>query len=107
MVFKLDTDGNETVLHNFTGLEGDTPLAGLIMDAAGNLYGTTSDNVFKLDPAGNLTVLHTFTGGADGGLPYAVLTMDSAGNLYGTASHGGNLNDCSGEGCGLVFKIKL
>jgi uncharacterized repeat protein (TIGR03803 family) len=105
VVFKVDTNGNETVLYSFNGFDGGTPLAGLIMDAAGNLYGTTSGNVFKLDPSGNLTVLHTFTFGADGGLPYAGLTMDSAGNLYGTASHGGNLNDCGGEGCGVVFKI--
>jgi uncharacterized repeat protein (TIGR03803 family) len=106
VVFKLDTNGNETVLYSFTGSSGGAhPLAGLIMDSAGNLYGTTSGTVFKLDPAGNLTVLHTFTPGADGELPYAGLSMDPARNLYGTASQGGNLNDCQEQGCGVVFKI--
>src|SRR5215469_4800221 len=41
IVFKLDPSGNETVLHTFTGSDGANPSAGLIMDAAGNLYGTT------------------------------------------------------------------
>ena len=41
-VFKLDASGNETVLHSFTGSDGAGPAAGLIMDAVGNLYGTTS-----------------------------------------------------------------
>jgi hypothetical protein len=40
-VFKLDTTGNETVLHSFTGPDGQLPFHGLIRDAAGNLYGTT------------------------------------------------------------------
>jgi uncharacterized repeat protein (TIGR03803 family) len=109
VVFKVDTNGNETVLHTFTGNSPDsgTPLAGLVMDSAGNLYGTTFGNVFTLDPAGNLTVLHTITPGEDGEFPYAGLTMDSAGNLYGTTYFGGNLNDCldAGGGCGVVFKI--
>jgi uncharacterized repeat protein (TIGR03803 family) len=106
-VFKLSPKGRFTLLPNFGsgGAGGGSPYAGLVRDSASNLYGTTSPNVFKLDPAGNLTVIHTFTYGTDGGLPYAGLTMDSAGNLYGTASHGGNLNDCDGEGCGVVFKI--
>jgi uncharacterized repeat protein (TIGR03803 family) len=41
IVFKLDTNGNETVLHTFTGVEGANPAATLVRDAAGNLYGTT------------------------------------------------------------------
>jgi uncharacterized repeat protein (TIGR03803 family) len=43
VVFKLDTAGKETVLHNFTGgADGAFPYAGLMMDKAGNLYGTAS-----------------------------------------------------------------
>jgi uncharacterized repeat protein (TIGR03803 family) len=41
VVFKLDTGGNETVLHAFTGeSDGAFPQGGLVMDALGNLYGT-------------------------------------------------------------------
>jgi uncharacterized repeat protein (TIGR03803 family) len=104
-VFKLDTAGNETVLHSFTGSDGSGPAASLIMDTAGNLYGTTSTGgafnsgtVFKLDPSGRETVLHSFTG-PDGGGPDAGLIMDNAGNLYGTTSGGGS------AGVGTVFKI--
>ena len=112
--FKLDAAGTETVLHRFTTLDGVNPRAGLIMDAAGNLYGTAqgsgpggSGTVFKLDTAGNLTVLHAFTGGSDGVFPDAALVMDAAGNLYGTTSLGGGSSTCGGSfgGCGIVFKL--
>jgi len=102
-IFKLDTTGAETVLHSFTGPDGQYPASGLTIDASGNLYGTTSSNVFELDTSGNLTVLYDFTGGGDGGNPEAPLLRDSAGNLYGTAASGGNSN-CS-SGCGVVFEL--
>jgi uncharacterized repeat protein (TIGR03803 family) len=111
-VFKLDTNGKETVLYSFTGgADGAFPRGSLIQDANGNLYGTSSGNstncaigcgtVFKLDTAGTLTVLYTFTG-PDGDAPVAGLTMDAAGTLYGTTSRGGAF--CNG-GCGVVFKL--
>jgi uncharacterized repeat protein (TIGR03803 family) len=91
-VFKLDTTGNETVLHSFAGGPGDGqyPVAGVIRDVAGNLYGTTPSGgtfdfgtVFKLDPTGALTVLYSFTGGVDGRYPYyGRLVRDKAGSLY-------------------------
>src|SRR4030095_3335610 len=69
-VFKIDTSGNETVLHSFTCCPplGRNPVAGLILDGAGNLYGTAQNGgehgqngtVFKLSPSGTLTVLHEF-----------------------------------------------
>ena len=94
-VFELDPSGNESVLYRFTGAaDGEFPAAGLVRDAAGNLYGTTQyggvtssacgigcGTVFKLDPAGTLTVLHS--PGSSGGL-----VMDAAGNLYGSTSEG-------------------
>lgn len=98
-VFKLDVNGNETVLHSF-GIGGGVgggyyPQAGLIRDAAGNLYGTTNiggpafwGTVFKVDKAGKFSLLYSFTGGADGGAPYDGLIPDTAGNLYGTTSFG-------------------
>ena len=112
-VFKVDPAGNETVLDSFTGgTDGGYPSTGLIRDAAGNLYGTTSvfgtygvGVAFKLDPAGNETVLHAFTGGADGGNPSAGLIRDSAGNLYGTTYQGGNTSCFLIGGCGVAFKL--
>jgi uncharacterized repeat protein (TIGR03803 family) len=108
-VFKLVPSGAERVLHSFTGgADGGWPTAGLILDAAGNLYGTTTiggaryGTVFKLDSRGAATVLHTFTGSPDGNSPFAGLVMDVAGNLYGTTLYGGNSSYC---GCGTVFEI--
>jgi uncharacterized repeat protein (TIGR03803 family) len=118
-VFKLDGSGAETVLHEFGGgSDGMTPYAGVILDRAGNLYGTTSaggnascfkslgcGTVFKLDPNGNETVLYRFLGGTDGAGPIAGLIRDSEGNLYGTTAGGGNSICGFGTGCGTVFKI--
>lgn len=105
-VFKLAPDGEETVLHSFTGgADGASPFYGLIIDRAGNLYGTTgggaygAGNVFKLAPEGEETVLYSFTGGADGRGPTGTLIADRAGNLYGTTAEGG------AYGYGTVFKI--
>ena len=108
VVFKLDKKGHETVLYSFTGGDdGGYPFAGVILDWAGNLYGTAAVGgaagagvVFKLDKKGHETVLYSFTGGDDGGYPYyANLIQDWAGNLYGTTSSGG------AAGAGVVFKV--
>jgi uncharacterized repeat protein (TIGR03803 family) len=112
IVFKLNSTGKETVLHRFTGgADGGEPVAGLIRDSGGNLYGTTGGGgsfgwgtVFKLDTAGKETVLYSFTDGADGATPYGSVIRDAAGNLYGTASMGGAIEACAG-GCGTVFKL--
>jgi uncharacterized repeat protein (TIGR03803 family) len=106
VVYKLDPAGQETVLYSFTnGSDGGHPYGGVILDSAGNLYGTTylggtanAGVVYKLDPAGQETVLYSFTG-ADGSYPYAGVIRDPAGNLYGTASAGGTAN------WGTVFKL--
>ena len=106
VVFKLANGGVETVLHAFTGSDGAFPGAGLVLDMAGNLYGTTTGGgggnsgvVFKVDPSGNETVLYSFTGSADGGQPDGRLWIDGAGNLYGITSVGGT------SGNGVVFKL--
>jgi uncharacterized repeat protein (TIGR03803 family) len=76
IAFKLDSQGNETVFYNFSFPMGIEP-SGLVMDSAGNFYGTTYGGgspacgggcgvVFKLDISGNETVLYGFTGGTDG-----------------------------------------
>jgi uncharacterized repeat protein (TIGR03803 family) len=113
-VFKVDKTGHETVLYSFTGgTDGGNPWAGLIRDANGNLYGTTTaggdltcrssgcGTVFKVDATGNETVLHSFTGFSkgDGNLPTAGLLLDGKGNLYGTTIAGGAYN------YGTVFKV--
>jgi uncharacterized repeat protein (TIGR03803 family) len=96
-----------TTLHNFTYGDGAFPVAGVVFDTTGALYGTTyqggsavnQGTVFKLDPAIQvLATLHVFTGGADGGLPYARLVFEK-GALYGTTSSGG------AHGQGTVFKV--
>lgn len=115
MVFKLDPNGRETVLHGFSGgADGAFPVAGLVMDATGNLYGTTSLGghlrncsnqgfpgcgvVFKLDSTGHEIVLHAFTGGKDGASPgFGGLLLDAAGNVFGT--------DAPGAGTGVVFVV--
>ena len=112
-IFELtrSTDGTwaYSVLHGFDGADGLVPYqAGLILDAAGNLYGTTALGggagvAFELtpNPDGTWTeaVLHSFTGGADGAFPIASLVFDASGNLYGTTGGGGAYND------GVVFKL--
>jgi uncharacterized repeat protein (TIGR03803 family) len=120
-VFKLDKSG-ETALYEFQGgADGGFPAASLIVDSAGNLYGTTvlggdlnceiggpppgCGVVFKLTPSGQETVLYTFTGSTDGAWPSNALVMDSVGNLNGTAYYGGDLHCNYGLGCGTVFKI--
>lgn len=117
-VFELTPNGNKTTLYTFQagGKDGGLPNAGLIADAAGNLYGTTQaggrcdafadgcGTVFKIAPDGTETVLHTFQGTDDGCIPEAGLTADSAGNLYGTTRSGPS---CGGNnaGAGTVFRL--
>jgi uncharacterized repeat protein (TIGR03803 family) len=122
VVFKLTNKSGawtERVLHTFNGADGANPDASLLMDAAGNLYGTTSAGgsagfgvVFEIALVSGkpLThVLHNFTNsGGDGAYPQAPLLMDAAGNLYGTTSSGGGVGDCTVEqdqGCGMAFKL--
>jgi uncharacterized repeat protein (TIGR03803 family) len=99
----------ETVLYRFTGnTDGANPTGEMVLDAAGNLYGTAQFGVenngvvFQVSPVGNSwaeVVLHTFGFGNDGELPYAGLTLDTSGNLYGTTVFGGS------RGAGTVFQL--
>jgi uncharacterized repeat protein (TIGR03803 family) len=109
-IFKIDTSGNETVLHSFLCCPplGKNPVAGLIIDGSGNLYGTAQNGgehgqngtVFKLSPAGTLTVLHDFNEiPNDGSDPRGTLLLDPSGNLFGTTYQGGTQNQ------GTVFLI--
>jgi uncharacterized repeat protein (TIGR03803 family) len=107
-VFKVDKTGTEARIYEFLGQkDGAHPYDSLLIDKAGNLYGTANQGgdsgfgvVFKVDPSGNQTVLHSFTGGsADGQYPAAGLTRDASGNLYGTTQNGGTYN------FGTVFEV--
>jgi uncharacterized repeat protein (TIGR03803 family) len=121
VVFKLAPGAGgtwtESVLYSFSdGTDGGQPLAGVVMDSAGNLYGTTESGgnascvafygycgvVYELSPNSNgtwtETVLVDFTD-ANGLLPAGGLTIDSAGNLYGTTAYGGQY------GYGTVFEL--
>jgi uncharacterized repeat protein (TIGR03803 family) len=121
VVFKVNNSGKLTVLHTFEGgsNDGAAPIAGLVQDSSGNLYGTTVDGgalsclngdfgcgvVFKINASNTFTILHAFTGGNDGLGPAAGVTLDSAGNIYGAAGEGGGTGCTGGFGCGVIFKI--
>jgi uncharacterized repeat protein (TIGR03803 family) len=112
MVWKVTPKGTETVLHNFASgaSDGSEPVAGVILDAKGNMYGDTyqggSSNLgtaYKLSKKGAITVLHTFDG-SEGSYLYAGVIRDASGNLYGTSLYGGRGDGCN-NGCGTVWKL--
>ncbi len=115
-VFMISPGGNgswsETVIHNFgNGSDGQNPYGGLVLDAAGNLYGTTywggihaDGTTFEMSPriggGWTETVLHSFNdNGVDAAAPAASMMLDSSGDLYGTSAFGGT------NYIGAVFKI--
>jgi uncharacterized protein YceK len=124
-VYEMTTSGSgaytESFAYNFQGPPGDgaVPVAPLLIDRAGALYGTTTfgggngcapypgcGTVYKLTstPSGyRETILYRFQGGADGELPDK-LVGDPTGTLYGATRAGGG-GVCSGSGCGTVFKL--
>jgi uncharacterized repeat protein (TIGR03803 family) len=126
-VFKLTpptgskTAWTHAVLYNFSGIDGKSPGGSLVLDSAGNLYGTTPEGgtsndgtVFKLTPPGpgksgwTESVLISFNG-ANGISPNGALARDAAGNLYGATIFGGAVKNCTAQpgavGCGAIFKL--
>jgi uncharacterized repeat protein (TIGR03803 family) len=105
-VFKLSTNGNLSTVHNFganaNGPDGSTPNGSLVIDGAGNLFGTTKlggtggGTIFEISTAENESVLYAFPGTAS---PSSPLAIDAAGNLYGATEQGGTNN------VGTVFKL--
>jgi uncharacterized repeat protein (TIGR03803 family) len=113
-VYKLSPqpvgEWSEEVIYSFQeGADGNSPIGNLVMDNAGNLYGTTSEGglgsgtIFKLSPAAagewNETVVHAFEGPPDGGFAYNGMVVDQFGNFYGATVHGGEDDD------GCVYKF--
>lgn len=115
VVFKVDTSGHESVLYAFNGApDAGWPIENdVVVDAAGNLYGTTIGGgasqygaVYKVDSTGTESVLYSFIGGSDGALPRSGLVLDAKGNLYGTTTSGPTLTGgCDSATCGVVFKL--
>jgi uncharacterized repeat protein (TIGR03803 family) len=125
----------ETLLHVFAGVtatepDGADPAGGLVIDAAGNLYGTTAyggsgncvlvgiqggcGTVFELEPpktkggAWAYKILYSLQGGKDGHFPWGDLVFDGAGNLYGATQFGGGYGSCDSpfyQFCGTVFEM--
>ncbi|MGA9644138.1 MAG: choice-of-anchor tandem repeat GloVer-containing protein [Terriglobales bacterium] len=119
-VFELSPNGNggwtATVLYTFTGApeDGISPWMAPVIDAAGNLYGTTysggatnNGTVYELTPSKNAKgevqwteqILYSFAGGTDGAMPIGQPVLDGAGNIYGTTQKGGELD------YGTVFEL--
>jgi uncharacterized repeat protein (TIGR03803 family) len=124
VVFKVDPEGTETVLHTFRAYKGDGkhPGGNLVMDAQGNLYGTTQSGgvsgyygppdhsnpcyyggcgtVFEISAAGEEKILYAFKGWGHGdGASPGSLVIDRQGNLYGLSGAGGIY------GYGAIFEI--
>lgn len=105
-VYKVTEKGVETVLYSFQGgTDGYSPQSRLLLDSAGNLFGTTEASVFELTESGQEITLHDFMGSPDGSDAFAGLTRDAEGNFYGTTQLGGNVGCGGNEGCGTVFKL--
>lgn len=108
--------GYSTIYSFGGGLDGGNAATQLVFDANGNAYGTTVQGgnagcgtVFRLHPAANgrwrETVLYNFSCYADGKNPHGGVIRDAQGNLYGTTTAGGLSAGCTGDGCGVVFRV--
>jgi len=124
-VYRLNPEGKLTVLYNFCSrsncADGDIPLAGVILDKQGNMYGATHWGgancvwgygcgvVYKLTPKGKYTVLHTFCAAndecPDGALPDDGVILDHNGTLYGTTSEGGSHQWGQDHQWGVVYNL--
>jgi uncharacterized repeat protein (TIGR03803 family) len=120
VVFRIDTNGNETVVHKFFGHGGGAqPLAGLL-DVGGTLYGTTAGGgdracdsggcgvLYQIGKTGKYSILHRFAGSAGGDGDTNVfggLALGTDGGIYGATWYGGT-GTCTivHHGCGTIFK---
>ena len=121
VVWKLTSSYTESIIHTFSGPDGDNPYGGLIIDSKGNLFGTTKiggasnfGTVYELTYDQQLgwveTVLYSFQNGSDGQQPFGGLTTDASGNLYGAtigggSGGGGTVYELSPSGNGWSFTV--
>jgi len=107
-VWKVSANGNETVLHSFAGgtTDGEYPLAGVIVDPSGDIYGNTETGgasnvgtVYGISANGTFTLLHSFDG-TDGKYPYGSFVRTAKGTLFGSTQNGGTI------GYGTVWKMR-
>ena len=119
IVFKLSKNSSgiwtETILHTFTGApaDGHDPQAAVIVDAKGNLYGTTEyggrwdwGTIFKITPSGEESLIFSFNLKTTGGGLNTPLVQNAAGDFFGTTLWGPVKARCKGdEGCGTVFEV--
>ncbi|HEX5127982.1 MAG TPA: choice-of-anchor tandem repeat GloVer-containing protein, partial [Rhodocyclaceae bacterium] len=94
-IFQITSSGVFTVIHNFNGTDGMTPVGGLTLGLDGDLYGMAErggangeGNIFKISTAGTFSVLYDFKADTDGGLPVSPLIVGNDGNFYGTSYPG-------------------
>ena len=107
-VWMVSANGNETVLHSFAGgtTDGEYPLAGVIVDPGGDVYGNTETGgasnvgtVYGISANGTFTLVHSFDG-TDGKYPYGSFVRSARGTLFGTTQNGGTI------GYGTVWKMR-
>ena len=114
---------SENVLWSFSSIGPIVPVASVVADASGALYGTLQQGgvktgicynlggcggVFKLTESASkwtATIIYSFTGGTDGAAPVGNLYIDSSGTIYGTTVEAGSTSCGSNYGCGTVFKL--
>ena len=108
-VWEVKKNGQERLLHSFAGgtSDGEYPLAGVVKDATGNLYGNTETGgasdvgtVYRISNTGKFTLLHSFDG-TDGKYPYGSFAQNSKGTIFGSTLNGGTI------GYGTVWKITM
>lgn len=117
-VFKITPQGKVTVLHEFTGADGEVPIGGLTLATDGKFYGTTSSGgafgfgtIFSINAGGALKTLYSFRDKKDGSVPQAAPIEGEDGNFYGVSSSCtgfGDNNSCLTEHAnkfGAVYKI--
>lgn len=127
-LFEITRTGQLTTLYNFCSQgncsDGQGPFAAPVLDAKGNVYGTTyygggnlectlgCGTAYKITSTGQFTSLYSFcsqSGCSDGAVPFAGLFLATDGSLYGTTQYGGtdDSSDCNGisTGCGTAFAL--
>src|ERR1017187_991590 len=120
-IFRISPSGTYTTLHSFVGSpnDGAAPIASLVLGSDGSFYGVTAQGgtstncglygcgtIFRISPGGSCTSLYSFAGSPnDGSSPFAGLVQGSDGNFYGMTYYGGTSTNCSGGGCGTIFRI--